>query len=374
MDFVSNAAVQIPVAVMKRVLDAAEAGAIPDALLRWGIRRLCADRAKREAQYGLTSSEFAEQMGSASVATHTELANAQHYEVPTELFQRVLGPYMKYSACVFENDDTTLEEAEVATLELTLERAGIEDGMRVLDLGCGWGSFTTFLAERFPRCEITAVSNSATQREWITKRCAQPGWAPVEVITADAATFDPGEARFDRVVSVEMFEHMRNWGPLFDRIARALTPDGAFFMHVFCHRDRPYLFEDEGEPDWMARNFFSGGIMPSFELPRHVKSGLEVEADWRIDGRHYARTLRCWLDRLDAEHREVEACLASVSSEGPTSAHDVAAARKAVQRWRMFFMACEELFAFDFGREWFVGHYRLRPHGGSGRASQGSAS
>ena len=154
---------------------------------------------------------------------------------------------------------------------------------------------------------------------------------------------------------------MRNWGVLFDRIARALTPDGAFFMHVFCHHSHPYYFEDEGEPDWMARNFFSGGIMPSFDLPRQVKSALEVEADWRVDGRDYARTLRCWLDRLDAQRAEAEAVFADTL--GP------AEARKAVQRWRMFFMACEELFAFDRGREWFVGHYLLRPHASRGAAS-----
>jgi len=339
---------------MGRAIEAAEQGALPDWLIRATIRRLCAKRAREERAAGRTGVEFAEIMTSASIATHTELANEQHYEVPTELFQRVLGPAMKYSACVFEDPDQPLEQAELDTLALTCERAQIEDGMKILDLGCGWGSFTAYVAERYPRCEITAVSNSATQRAFIEARCAQPGWAPVEVVTADAANFDPGRGRFDRVVSVEMFEHMRNWGVLFDRIAAALAPGGAMFLHVFCHAEHPYFFEDEGSSDWMARNFFSGGIMPSFDLPTRIKSGLEVEEQWRVDGRDYALTLRRWLERLDAARSEVEPVLGLELGPG--------AARRAVQRWRMFFMACEELFAFDQGREWFVGHYRLRPH------------
>ncbi len=343
----------IPANWMARGVDAAEAGLIPDNILRAVIRRLCRTRLESERQIGRTAEQFADLMTTAVIASHTVEANAQHYEVPSALFERVLGPAMKYSACVFETDTTTLAEAERATLALTCERAGIVDGMRVLDLGCGWGSLTTYLAEHFPNCQIKSVSNSSTQRAWIEKRCAQPGWAPVEVVTADAASFDFGVAQFDRVVSIEMFEHMRNWGALFDRIAVALRPGGAFFMHVFCHEEHPYLFEDEGEADWMARNFFSGGIMPSFELPRHIKSELDVADAWRVDGRDYARTLRAWLDRLDGQGEEALRILSQDL--------DRREARRAVQRWRMFFMACEELFAYDNGREWFVGHYLMRP-------------
>lgn len=338
-------------------VEAAETGRLPDFVLRAAIRFLCGARSRQERAIGRTSAAFAEQMATAPVAIHTVEANAQHYEVPTALFREVLGPYMKYSACDW-TDAATLEAAERRTLALTCERAGLEDGMRVLDLGCGWGSFTTWVAEHYPRCHVTAVSNSRTQRAYIEERCARLGYAPVEVVTADAATFDLGRDRFDRVVSVEMFEHMRNWGVLFDRIAAALTSDGAFFQHVFCHRDHPYLFEDEGEPDWMARNFFSGGTMPSFDLPRHVKSGLAVERQWRLDGRDYARTLRAWLDRLDARRDEAIAVFRDDSSNEA----DEAGARRAVQRWRMFFMACEELFAYDHGREWFVVHTLMRPH------------
>jgi cyclopropane-fatty-acyl-phospholipid synthase len=346
-------------------VELAEAGLVPDWQLRAAIRRLCATRADAERELGRTGAQFAEQMSTAPIATHTELANQQHYEVPTELFRKVLGPAMKYSACVYDGADLKLEEAERRTLDLTCARAGIEDGMRVLDLGCGWGSFTTHVAERYPNCQITAVSNSSTQREFIEQRCDQPGWADVEVITTDAARFDLGCERFDRVVSVEMFEHMRNWGLLFDRIAAALMPDGAFFMHVFCHRTHPYFFEDEGEPDWMARNFFSGGIMPSFDLPHRVKSALAVESEWQIDGRDYARTLRAWLDRLDACRPEIDTVFANTLAPRE--------ARRAVQRWRMFFMACEELFAFNEGSEWFVGHYLLRPHAELRRSSASRA-
>ncbi len=345
---------RVPAGWMARGVDAAEAGRIPDFALRWAMRRLCATRLANERAIGRSGARFAEQMATSAVATHTREANEQHYEVPTAFFLAVLGPALKYSACEYPRPGASLEEAERHTLALTCERAGLEDGMDVLDLGCGWGSFTTWVAEHYPRCRITAVSNSRTQRAFVQERCDRPGWAEVEVITADAATFDMGTDRFDRVVSVEMFEHMRNWGALFDRIAAALRPGGAFFQHVFCHRDHPYLFEDEGEPDWMARNFFSGGIMPSFDLPRHVKSALAVERQWRLEGTDYARTLRAWLDRLDARRDEVEAIFAADLG--------AAAARRAVQRWRMFFMACEELFAYDGGREWLVVHTLLRPH------------
>ena len=343
---------------MARSIDAAESGWIPDPMLRFAMSRLCASRLESIRTIGQTTEAFAGLMSSAPVATHTADANEQHYEVPTDFFLATLGPRLKYSSCVYPNAEATLEEAEEHTLALTCERAGIEDGMRVLDLGCGWGSFTTWVAEHYPSCHITAVSNSATQREFIRARCDQPGWAKVEVITADAATFDMGVEQFDRVVSIEMFEHMRNWGPLFDRIAAALVPDGAFFQHVFCHATYPYLFEDEGEPDWMARNFFSGGIMPSFDLPQYVKGGLSVEKQWRVDGLDYARTLRAWLDKLDANRSEIDALFAADLGEKE--------GRRAVQRWRMFFMACEELFAFNTGLEWFVVHSLLRRHEAQG--------
>ena len=242
----SDSLQSLPDRMLSRGVEAAEAGLVPDFLLRRAIRRLCAQRLRSELAIGRSAETFSGQMATSPVATHTELANTQHYEVPTEFFLAVLGPALKYSACAYPDAAASLEEAERHTLRLTCERAGIEDGMDVLDLGCGWGSFTTWVAEHYPACRITAISNSSTQRAFIQQRCDRDDWATVDVVTADAATVDLGQDRFDRVVSVEMFEHMRNWGPLFDRIAAALRGDGAFFQHVFCHRRHPYFFEDEG--------------------------------------------------------------------------------------------------------------------------------
>jgi len=277
----------VPAPIVALGIDAAEQGRIPDALLRFGIRQLCAGRARQEARAGTSAERFAAGLAPSPIAVHTAEANQQHYEVPTSFFERVLGPYLKYSACLYADPGSdgvydprprSLAEAEEAMLALSCERAGLEDGMRVLDLGCGWGSLTTWIAERHPSCRILAVSNSRTQRAWIESRCAERDLHNVDAITADAAGLELDEGAFDRVVSVEMFEHMRNWPSLFDRISRWLVPDGRFFLHVFCHRAHPYRYEDEGEPDWMARNFFSGGIMPSFDLPGVVDSGLELES------------------------------------------------------------------------------------------------
>lgn len=343
--------------IQARSIVAAETGLIPDGMLRMAIRRLCANRAAAERGHGRTSTAFAKEMMQRAVATHTQRANTQHYEVSSALFRAVLGRSMKYSACIFPSADATLDTAESATLALTCERAELEDGMRVLDLGCGWGSLTSYISEHYPRCQVTAVSNSTTQRSWIQEACKKPGWGTVDVVTADAANFELGKARFDRILSIEMFEHMRNWHVLFNRIAAALTSDGAFFLHVFCHRAHPYFFEDEGELDWMTRHFFAGGIMPSFDLPQCIPSPLSVETTWQLNGREYGRTLRCWLERLDRRRADVEGILREHL--------DTRAAGRAVQRWRMFFMACEELFNFDNGREWFVVQYRLRAEGHS---------
>lgn len=332
----------------------AEAGRLPDSWIRLGIRAMVADRARGEARAARTSRVFAEWMRSQPVAIATDEANDQHYAVAPAFFETVLGPRLKYSCCDYSSGASTLPEAEDAMLATSCERAGIEDGMRVLDLGCGWGSMTTWIAEHFPNCEVLAVSNSSAQRGFITDRCAKRGFENVEVITANAATLELEEDRFDRVVSVEMFEHMRNWPELYTRIACWLAPGGRFFQHVFCHRQHPYPFEDDGEADWMARNFFSGGIMPSRDLPNAVAvdnpGTLEVERSWSVSGVDYARTSRAWLERLDAHRSDALGALAG-HPDG---------AEIALGRWRLFFMACEELFAYRGGTEWLVGHYRLR--------------
>jgi len=345
------------------MLEAVERGWVPDVVVRGGIRRLL--RARLRAERGRGGPDATARaveaavaaMRSAPIALATETANEQHYEVPAGFFRAVLGPRMKYSACLWDEGTRDLAGAEEAMLAASCERAGIVDGMSVLDLGCGWGSLTLWIAERFPRCRVHGVSNSTSQRRYIEGEAARRGLSNVRVTTCDMNGFDPGE-RHDRVVSVEMFEHMRNWEELFSRVASWLAPDGRLFLHVFCHRDLTYFFEDRGDDDWMARHFFTGGLMPSFDLPRRFDRDLAVERDWRVDGTHYAKTLLAWLARQDARRDQVLAILRDVHGSD---------ARRWFERWRLFFLACAELFAYRGGSEWFVGHFLLAPQGGEAR-------
>ncbi len=336
-----------------RAIGWAESGKLPDALVRAGIRRLCRERLA-DIQAGdveasaAAKNRFVAAMNAAEIAPVPELANEQHYEVPPAFFGAVLGAHRKYSSCYWNTDTRDLDQAEALALATSCERAGIEDGMEVLDLGCGWGSLSLWIAEHYPACRVTAVSNSAPQREHIEAEAARRGLDRLRVITADMNDFDT-EQRFDRVVSVEMFEHMRNHGRLFGHIARWLKPGGRFFMHIFCHRSTPYAFEDQGPGDWMSRHFFSGGIMPSADLPLRFQQDLGLERQWLWDGTHYQKTANAWLERLDARRDEVERILAPVYGEANVA--------QWVQRWRIFFMACAELFGLDRGQEWFVSHY-----------------
>jgi cyclopropane-fatty-acyl-phospholipid synthase len=334
---------------------AAERGLVPDAIVRVAIRRLLRARLREQEQAGDAGQQaFRAAMAASPLALVPDEANRQHYEWPPAFFERVLGPRMKYSACLFPTGGESLAEAEEAMLALSCERAGLEDGMRVLDLGCGWGSLSLWIAERLPACRVTAVSNSKLQREFILGRAAARGLQGIEVVTADMNRFDPGR-RFDRVISVEMFEHMRNWGLLFARVASWLEPGGRAFLHVFAHRRFAYPYETHGTDDWMGRNFFSGGLMPSEDLLAAFPESLELEARWRVDGTHYQRTAEAWLANLDAKRAGLESLLAAHLGEGET--------RRALQRWRLFFLACSELFGFRGGREWFVSQARLAPGG-----------
>jgi len=245
-------------------------------------------------------------------------------------------------------------------LELTAARAGLADGQRILELGCGWGSLSLFLAERFPRATLLAVSNSHPQRESITAEAKRRGLTNLEVRTTDINTFDPGE-RFDRVVSVEMFEHMKNYGELLRRIAGWLLPEGALFVHMFVHRQFAYHYVAEGPDDWMARHFFTGGTMPSYDLLDHFADHLQVTERWQVSGLQYQKTCEAWLRRMDERSRTVRPILEATYGSDQTARWWV--------RWRVFFMACAELFGFGDGREWFVGHYLLRP-GMSGSAKE----
>uniref|UniRef100_A0A832I1W0 Class I SAM-dependent methyltransferase n=1 Tax=Eiseniibacteriota bacterium TaxID=2212470 RepID=A0A832I1W0_UNCEI len=340
---------------MRRMIDLAERGLVPDALVRTGIRTLlvrhlealgaggpAARRAREEA--------VLERLAEGPVAVHTAEANAQHYEVPLAFFERILGPRLKYSSGHWPEGVGTLAAAEESMLALTCERAGIEDGMRILDLGCGWGALTLWLGERYPRARVLAVSNSASQRRFIAERAARAGLARVEVVTADVNDFAPPGA-FDRVVSVEMFEHVRNQRELLRRVSAWLAPGGQLFLHVFAHRTTPYLFDTADEEAWMARTFFTGGIMPSHGMYERFQEHLALAESWWLPGTHYARTLEAWRVRLDAQRAPIARLLAPHAPGGT--------ARRTVQRWRMFLMACAELFAFAGGGEWGLSHHRF---------------
>jgi cyclopropane-fatty-acyl-phospholipid synthase len=314
-----------------------ETGLVPERALRAGIRANLARRLR--AEYARTPAErraFVDGLRSSPIALQPAKPNEQHYEEPADFFELVLGPRLKYSSCLWEPETRTLAEAEEAMLALTCERTGIADGMDVLDLGCGWGSFTLFAAERFPEARITAVSNSRTQREWIEARAP----ANVRVVTADVN--DLGlDRRFDRIVSVEMFEHMRNYEALMAKVASALGSDGRLFVHVFCHRELAYPYVS----GWMARNFFTAGQMPSADLLLEFQDDLELEERWLVPGTHYARTSEAWLEQLAENGREIERRWG----------------RAHLERWRVFFLACAELFAYRDGTEWLVAHYRFAP-------------
>lgn len=343
--------------VTARALSWTEAGMVPDPVIRTAIRRLLGNklreiRAADIEQVAETKSRFVQMMKDSPIALVPELANEQHYEVPAAFFDLVLGDRKKYSCCYWGGRVDSLDDAERAALGITVERAGIEDGMQVLDLGCGWGSLSLWIAEKFPGASVLSVSNSRSQHDFIVARAAERKLDNIEVRVCDMNDFDTGR-RFDRIVSVEMFEHMRNYGELFARIRRWLEEDGRFFMHIFTHRNTPYEYVDKGPSDWMSRHFFSGGIMPSADLPLYFADDLAIERVWHWGGGHYARTCNAWLARMDERREAIMPILSDTYGESE--------AGRWWMRWRMFFMACAELFAFNEGQEWFVSHYRFRP-------------
>jgi cyclopropane-fatty-acyl-phospholipid synthase len=341
------------------LLGLAERGWLPDSLLRQGIRHMCARRLHAERAGGLDeqSTRFAERiemLRHSPVAIHTDAANAQHYELPTAFFELCLGKRLKYSGCYYPQGGESLQQAEDAMLELYGERAELTDGQRILELGCGWGSLTLWMAERYPNAKIVAVSNSNQQREYIEAQCRRRRLANVCVITQDVNRLELDAARFDRCVSVEMFEHMRNYDILLSRIARWLRPGGKLFVHIFAHCTLMYPFETAGEDNWMGRHFFTGGLMPASDTLLWFQRDLKIEQRWHVDGTHYQRTANHWLANQDASRDKVLATLVNV--------YGSRAASLWFQRWRMFWMSCAELFGFAGGQEWLVAHYRfVRP-------------
>jgi cyclopropane-fatty-acyl-phospholipid synthase len=325
----------------------AERGFLPDSLVRVGMRSFIVDI---EKQADVPDADFAAEMSRRPIAVHTADANAQHYELPPAFFTHFLGPARKYSCCLYPNGTETLAEAEQLALADTAAHADLKDGQNILELGCGWGSLTLWMAERFPGARITAVSNSAPQRGYIEAQARARNLTNITVITADMNVFDPA-AQFDRVVSVEMFEHMSNWRPLLTRIRAWLKPDGALFLHVFTHPRRPSYYDpDSGE--WMAKYFFAGGIMPSQNLIRAYSDLFAVDDQWRWSGSNYSLTAEHWLVNFDANRAAIDPIL-----------KDVYGREAGIwgRRWRMFLLATSESFGWADGGVWGVNHYRLRP-------------
>lgn len=336
-----------------------ERGWIPDPLARTGIRSLLRTRLAELRRGAMEEAErtdgFVKAMRAAALALVPEKANAQHYELPPDFFGAVLGPHRKYSSAYWPPGTDNLPDAEAVALAQTCERALLADGQQVLELGCGWGSLSLWMAEHYPRSTITALSNSHSQRAHIEAEASRRGLANLRTITCDINAFDTAD-RFDRVVSVEMFEHLRNWPRAFGQVSQWLKPEGRFFLHVFAHRSAPYAFVERDASDWMTRHFFSGGMMPSDDLALHCQEDLLLERRWRWDGTHYQRTAEAWLRRMDSRRAE----LLPLFGETYGEAADIWWAR-----WRLFFMAVAELFGFDKGQQWWVSHYRFEKRGES---------
>jgi cyclopropane-fatty-acyl-phospholipid synthase len=336
---------------MSAIIDTAERVPLPDVIIRAAIHRLCSRTAVRLASGSAESdAAFAREMAARAITEPADAANTPHYEVPATFFAHVLEPNRKYSSCFYNSEASTLQEAEEEALRQTEAHADLADGQSILELGCGWGSLSLFMARQFPHANIVAVSNSNSQREYIEGEAARRGLANLRVITADMNAFDPA-GQFDRIVSVEMFEHMMNWRQLLTRLRSWLKPDGRFFIHIFTHRAGTYLFDRTDREDWIAQHFFTGGMMPSHHLIRQYADLFSIEKEWRWSGTQYQRTAMDWLANFDAHASEIEAVLRTVYGNET---------QLWMRRWRWFFLATAGLFGYANGDEWGVSHYRMK--------------
>ncbi len=333
-----------------------ETNVVPDPLIRVGIRHLLAEKLRTEKRGGVEEQQAAlfahvEDLKSSPIAIETRAANVQHYEVPTKFYQYALGKRLKYSSGYWSQGVETLDQAEEAMLALTCERADLADGQRILELGCGWGSLSLWMAERYPNAKIVGVSNSATQKQHIDAESARRGFKNLTILTCDMNDFDI-DLKFDRAVSVEMFEHMKNYGVLMGKIARWLEPGGKLFVHIFTHRHYAYHYLDQGPSDWLTRYFFAGGQMPSDDLLLYFQDDLKIERHWNVSGAHYQKTAEAWLKNMDAHREEVLPLFAETYGADQT--------KRWWSYWRIFFLACSELWGYQGGNEWIVSHYRFQ--------------
>lgn len=340
--------------LMNGVVNAVESGWVPDVLVRKGAAQLSKGRLK--ADHSSAAAQVIDDLRNGPIATHTDEANDQHYELPAAFFERCLGPRLKYSCAYYDLETSSLAAAEEAMLAQYMERANLQDGQRILELGCGWGSLSLYMAEKLPSSEIVVVSNSNSQREFIQNKAFRLGFHNLTVITANMLDFDPANheqaAPFDRVISIEMFEHMHNYAELLRRVSTWLTPEGALFVHIFCHRTLFYKYVAEGSSNWMAKYFFTGGTMPSFSLFERFDEHMKVVDKTWLSGQHYEKTANAWLRNMDLAKAELMPVFKS------TYGGDY---KKWWQRWRMFHIGVAEMFGYDQGRQWGVGHFLLRP-------------
>ena len=340
--------------MISKLIELAEKGIIPDYFIRQGIVRNCENRLNNEnvsniEKVSSKKQSWIQQMKESPIALVPEKANEQHYEVPPAFFENVLGKHLKYSSGYWPDGVNSLDESEESMLELSFERAQLADGDSILELGCGWGSLTCYMASKLPNSKITAVSNSKDQKEHILNRCKNQGLDNIEVITADMNDFET-ENKYDRVVSIEMFEHMRNYKKLLSKISSWLNDDGKLFILIFTHQSVVYPFENQGEADWMAREFFSGGMMPSHDLLLHFQDDLIIDDVWSMSGTHYEKTSLAWVNKMDANKDSIMKIFLKTYGDD---------AKLWFQRWRIFFMSCEKLFGYNNGSEWGVSHYRF---------------
>ena len=342
--------------MLNYLIKLAENGTLPDFLIKKGIENLCNERLKWAESIGPDklqehNQDWINQLKESPIALVPEKANEQHYELPPSFFDIVLGENLKYSSGYWPSKKTNFDESEVEMLKITCKRAELEDNLNILELGCGWGSLTCFMAQKFPNSKITAVSNSKDQKKHIESRCKKMNLTNIEVITCDMNNFDI-DKKFDRVVSVEMFEHMRNYGILLKKISKFLKNNGKLFVHIFTHHTMMYPYVDNGPGDWMAREFFSGGQMPSHNLLLNFQEDLKIEKTWKINGTHYSKTSYAWLNKMDKNKKEIIKIFNNTYGEENS--------KMWFQRWRIFFLSCAVMFGMKKGSEWGVSHYRFR--------------